>query len=250
MEPIKIFSARLTLCLACLLAAAASLRAQPAGRGDAERRLAVADKAYEANHFEEALPLYQVLLEQDRLTSPRILNRLAVMEETAGHVPQTLYYLNLLYTVAPDEGVRTRMESLARQYQVEGYDMDEWDFFRKLLRRFSVHLFAAFCFGMLCLVALLWWRRARGRSLRLLPLGIILLLVIASAALNLDVHYGKAIVIDGKAALMEDPSAASPLEAFIPPGTRLTVIGESDAWMRVVYKDKQGFVSRNVVWYF
>jgi len=216
----------------------------------AQEVLHQADQAYSANHFDEALPLYQRLLEKDRLTSPRMLLRMALMEETQGKVPQTLYYLNLLYTLNPDDGVRTRMESLARQYQLEGYDMDEWDFFRKLLRRFSVHLFGVFSFFIALLVGLLWWRRYRGRPLRLLPLAIIVLLVLASLALNLNVRYGKAIVISGKAALMTDASAASPLKSLIPAGTRLTVIGESDAWMRVVYRDKQGFVSRNVVWYF
>lgn len=216
----------------------------------AQEVLHQADQAYAANRFDQALPLYQRLLEKDRLTSPRMLLRMALMEETTGKVPQTLYYLNLLYTLNPDDGVRTRMESLARQYQLEGYDMDEWDFFRKLLRRFSVHLFGVFSFFIALLVGLLWWRRYRGRPLRLLPLAIILLLVMASLALNLNVRYGKAIVISGKAALMTDASAASPLKSLIPAGTRLTVIGESDAWMRVVYRDKQGFVSRNVVWYF
>lgn len=216
----------------------------------AQEVLHQADQAYSANRFDQALPLYQRLLEKDRLTSPRMLLRMALMEETTGKVPQTLYYLNLLYTLNPDDGVRTRMESLARQYQLEGYDMDEWDFFRKLLRRFSVHLFGVFSFFIALLVGLLWWRRYRGRPLRLLPLAIIVLLVLASLALNLNVRYGKAIVISGKAALMTDASAASPLKSLIPAGTRLTVIGESDAWMRVVYRDKQGFVSRNVVWYF
>jgi tetratricopeptide (TPR) repeat protein len=209
-----------------------------------------ADKAYNLNQFDRAEPVYQNLLEKKRLTSPRILLKLATMEETRGNIPQTLYYLNLLYTLQPDESVRTRMESLARQYQLDGYDMDEWDFFRKLLRRFSVYLFGAFVFGIALLVFALLYRRYKGKPLRLLPLTIILMLVLASAALNLDVRYGKAIVITGKAAFMDDASAASSLLGMIPPGTRLTVIGESDAWMRVVYKDKQGFVNRNVVWYF
>jgi hypothetical protein len=172
------------------------------------------------------------------------------MEETQGNIPQTLYYLNLLYTLQPDEAVRTRMESLARQYQLDGYDMDEWDFFGKLLRRYAVHLFATFALLIGVLVGLLWLRRLRGVPLRLLPLAVFLLLVLASAALNLNLRYGKAIVVGGRAAFMDDASAASPLRAMIPPGTRLTVLGQSDTWMRVLYKDKQGFVNKNVVWYF
>ncbi len=214
------------------------------------RQMEEADRAYKANRFDEALPIYRRLLEQERVTSPRMLSRLALIEETRGKVPQTLYYLNLLYTLTPDDAVRTRMESLARQYQLEGYDMDEWDFFRKLLRRFAPHLFGFFCLGVAILVGILWYRRYRGKPLRLLPLAILLLLGLASAVLNLNYRYGKAIVIEGKAALMEDPSAASHLQALVPAGTRLTVLGETEAWMRVVYKDKQGFVSRNVVWYF
>jgi hypothetical protein len=209
-----------------------------------------ADSAYARNAFAQAAPLYRRLLENNRLTTPRALLRLSLIEEAQGNIPQTLYYLNLLYTLQPDEAVRTRMESLARQYQLDGYDMDEWDFFRKLLRRFAIHLFIGFALLIGLLVALLWRRRYRGKPLRLLPLPIVLLLMLASAALNVDVRYGKAIVVNGKAALMEDASAASGLRAMIPLGTRLTVLGESTTWMRVVYKDKQGYVNRNVVWYF
>gem|GEM_PF-2421995 len=217
---------------------------------DAKNQLAAADKAYRLNRFDQALKLYEAVLAKNRLTSPRILMRLSLMEETAGRIPQTLYYLNLLYTLQADEAVRTRMESLARQYQLDGYDMDEWDFFSKLLRRYAVHLFGVFAFMVAMLVGLLWYRRARAIPLRLLPLAIFLSLVVISAALNLNVRYGKAIVVVGKAAFMEDASAASPLYNFIPAGTRLTVLAQDDAWLRVLYKDKQGFVNRSVVWYF
>jgi hypothetical protein len=229
-------------------------KSQPSQAGKpsvaASQLIEQADAAYRANRMDKALPKYKELLNTYRRTSPRILQRLASGEEAQGSIPQTLYYLNLLYTLQPQESVRTHMESLAQQYQLEGYDMDEWDFFRKLLRRFSVHLFAGFALGIAALVGLLWWRRLRGKKLRLLPLAVLLLLVLASAALNLDFRYGKAIVITGKAAFMSEASAASHMLGQVPPGTRLTVLGTTDIWMRVVYKDKQGFVNKTVVWWF
>lgn len=209
-----------------------------------------ADSLYAAGNEPRSLDLYEQIFRQNRAVSPKMLFRMAYMEENRGRIPQTLYYLSLLYTINPDEATRSKIESLARQYKLEGYEFDELDFFRQMLRRYSKHVFGAFTIVVGLLLVVLFRRRMRRKSLRLLPLAIVVLLGAATVVLNADIDYGKAVVLHANLPVMAEAASSARAVEFAPAGTRLTVTGSEDTWYRVEYKDHKGYVNRFWVGYF
>lgn len=222
----------------------------PTLAADLAETLHKADSAYVSGNNVLATSLYDTLLVGNRMVTPRMLYRLATLEEGKGRIPETLYYLSLLYSLNSDDALRTRIEDLSRQYKLDGYDFDEWDFFRQILRNYSVQIFSAFSVLVVLLIALLLRRRFQRRPLRLLPLGILLLLGLATLALNYDIRYGKGIISTAQAPVMADPSAAAKVLGYVPSGTRVTVIGEQDIWLRVVYNDRTAYVNKYLLRYF
>jgi uncharacterized protein YgiM (DUF1202 family) len=217
---------------------------------DLSGTLQKADSAYVSGNNILAANLYDTLLLGNRMVTPRMLYRLATIEEGKGRIPETLYYLSLLYSLNSDDALRTRIEDLSRQYKLEGYDFDEWDFFRQILRNYSVQIFSIFCILVVMLIGLLLRRRFQRRPLRLLPLSILLLLGVAFFALNYEIRYGKAIISTAQAPVMAEPSAAAKVLGYVPSGTRVTVIGDQDIWLRVVYNDRTAYVNRYLLRYF
>lgn len=217
---------------------------------DTDILLNKADSLYLNAQEQASLAVYEKVLTEKRRASPRMLFRMAYMEENRGRIPQTLYYLSLLYNLYPDEAARAKIESLARQYKLDGYDFDELDLFRQMLRRYSVALFALFAVVVGAMLFVLWRRRRQGRQLRLLPAAIVLLLALAAAVLNINLEYGKAVVFHPELPVMAGPASAAKVVDFVPAGTRLTVTGSEEAWVRVVYKGRQGYVNRFWVGYF
>jgi tetratricopeptide (TPR) repeat protein len=209
-----------------------------------------ADSLYAAGAEQQSLDVYEEIFRQNRAVSPRMLFRMAFLEENRGRIPQTLYYLSLLYTINPDEATRSKIESLARQYKLEGYEFDELDFFRQMLRRYSKHVFGAFTVVVGLLLVVLFRRRMRKKSLRLLPLAIVVLLGAATVVLNADIDYGKAVVLHANLPVMAEAASSAKAVEFAPAGTRLTVTGSDETWYRVEYKDHKGYVNRFWVGYF
>ena len=224
--------------------------AQPLLAQGPQTLLTQADVAFDRSRFDVAASLYDSLLADQRTVTPRMLQRQAYMAENKGAIPQTLYYLSLLYSLTQDDLVRLRIEALARQYQLEGYDYDEWDLFRQALRNYAPYILGVFAAIVGILVFILFRRRRRGRPLRLLPLTILLLLGAAALLLNLNVRYGKAIVLEQDLILMSEPSAAGKPGTLVKAGSRLTVIGQEDAWLHVMHNGQPGYVNRFLVGYF
>lgn len=216
----------------------------------AQTLLIQADIAFERGQYEKATVLYDSILNRERTVTQRMLQRQAYMAENRSAIPQTLYYLSLLYSLTQDDLIRLRLEALARQYQLEGYDYDEWDLFRQALRNYSPYILGFFAGLVGVLVFLMFRRRRRGRPLRLLPLTIFLLLGTAALLLNLNLRYGKAIVLEQDLILMPSASAAAKPGSLVKAGTRLTVIGQDDAWLHVMHNGQPGYVNRFLVGYF
>ena len=110
----------------------------------AQTLLIQADIAFERGQYEKATVLYDSILNRERTVTQRMLQRQAYMAENRSAIPQTLYYLSLLYSLTQDDLIRLRLEALARQYQLEGYDYDEWDLFRQALRNYSPYILGFF----------------------------------------------------------------------------------------------------------
>ena len=230
--------------------AALLLLTLPASGQQTQNLLTQADVAFDQGHYTQATLLYDSLLTTARTVTPRMLQRQAYMAENRSAIPQTLYYLSLLYSATQDDLVRLRIEALARQYQLEGYDYDEWDLFRQALRNYAPYILGVFAAVVGLLVFVLFRRRLQGRPLRLLPLTIFIILGAAALLLNLNLRYGKAIVLEQDLIIMPEASAAAKPGSLVKAGTRLTVIGQDDAWLHVMYNGQPGYVNRFLVGYF
>lgn len=212
--------------------------------------LAKADLFYDKGQEDQSLQLYEKVFMDDKKTTPKALYRMAFMEENKGNIAKTLYYLSLLESVSPNDAIRNRIEALARQYKLQGYEFDEVDLLKQGIKRFKLVILLFYFSIIAILTAILVRRRVRNKPLRLLPASLGILLLFAAFLLNYDIKYGKAVVLFNNLPVRPTESASAPVEYFVPAGTRLTVTSVGDIYVQVIYKGNPLYVSREWVGYY
>jgi hypothetical protein len=204
-----------------------------------------ADSLFEQELYIEAGRLYEEVYVQGELYSPQMLLHLAYIKEASGQLPQALYYLNLYYKLNPSVKVLEKIDKIAKAQGFEGYTYTDAAYFDHLLRRYHTYLWAVpFVIGLFWFL-LLFWQRQQLSLRRIIAFSAFVLLT--------GFFYNwrslpKAYVIlhQSPAVLMSAPSAASEKLFFIEKaGHRFELLGQTDIWYKVRWREKQVYLRRH-----
>ncbi len=210
---------------------------------DAQTDLQRADSLFKAEKYTESLGLYQQLMDDHQQYSKGMLLKMAYIKEGLGNYSEALYYLNLYYAESFDKRALRKMEELARQHNLQGYQSTDLDFLQVIYQEYRWHVTMALLAAALFLFSYILWKKRR-RHARPVVSGAVFVLVLGLlfALVNYGQESDKAIVLTDQAYLRKAPSSAADVVGIISKGNRVEVSTKKDVWVKIEWEDQNVFI--------
>jgi len=205
--------------------------------------LLLADSLYSQKKYTQALEVYEKIYMKQRKASPAMLLKMAFVKEGLGKYDEALFFLNLHYLLSFDKKTLKKMESLAEQHKLQGYNYDDAAFFLNIYQKYQIQIDIAILSSAGLMFSLLVFQRRRsGKMPALGTMGFILLLCALFMLNNLAREQKKAIISPDVAYLMDGPSPGANVVAVVTQGHRVNVVGHKDIWSEIEWDGKSTYV--------
>lgn len=214
--------------------------AQPTTAQKVAPALARADSAFDAGAYQLAYRLYRGMVRQEAVASPRLLLRMAYVQEGLGHYPAALYYLSMALARQPRLATWHKMADLARDQRLTGYPETWRQDLQLTFRRYYYFGLQGLLLGAVVGGTLLLVRRQRITRGWWVAYGSYLVLTVVY--LNLLGTERAALVVRPRAALMAGPSAGAAWLTTAAAGDRLIVQGQQDTWYQVQWQGQEAYI--------
>ena len=204
-----------------------------------------ADSLFGNKKFTEALAIYTELEQRGTSTSSMYL-KMAYIKEALKDIPGTLFYLNKYYLSSKNKIALKKMENLAKQNGLEGFDYSDREFLENLVLKYGAAISFLLVIILLLLFALMFYRRVFQNKRSLVLQSAVLaftVIVLMNGNIWPDKKYG--IVNAPHSFLMSDPSSGSSVVEQIKPGTRFLVRGGNDIWLKMKGEEQSGYVRKS-----
>lgn len=207
------------------------------------QNLQIADSLYLQKKYTQAFELYEQIYSKDRQASPAMLLKMSFVKEGLGDYSQALYYLNLHYLMVFDKKTLKKMESLAEQNKLQGYNYDDVEFFLNIYQKYQTQIELMVLTLVLFFFSLLVYnRRKHGKLSTSSALTFSFVLIVVFVLNNFAREPQKAIITNGTAYLMDGPSPGANIVAVVTEGHRVSVLGQKDIWSEILWEDQDVFI--------
>lgn len=205
--------------------------------------LTIADSLFAEKKYTQSFEVYEQILENEKMVSPQMLLKMAFIKEALDDNSKALYYLNLYYLKTSDKKVLEKMESMAEEYNLAGYEYTDFEFFQMNYRKYSAVITYVLIFVCLLLVGFIVRQKFMLKE-KPLTLGITLTCVAALLFfhVNFSDTYSKGIVIQEQSYLMEAPSSGADLVAILEKGHRVEIKNRFDVWVEIIWEGKIAYI--------
>lgn len=208
--------------------------------------LALADSLFQQQKYTESLETYESILKQQQQYSPRMLLKMGFIQEGLGNYSQSLYYLNLYYSLTSDKTVLKKMETLAKDNRLEGYEFTDWSWLMNVYKRYRQQIIMVVLGLTLLIFSLILYQKRRSQE-RPVVAGIffVISLAVLFGLLNFLPDHSKGIIKNNPAYIRNAPSGASDVTEIIGSGHRVTVLGKEDVWVKIRWKEEVAYIKEN-----
>jgi hypothetical protein len=211
-------------------------------------KLSLADSLFGAKRYTQSFQLYEELLRDDNLSSASMLLKMAYIKEGLNNPADALYYLNLYYLKTSDKEVLQKMETLADEKGLRGYDFNDFEFFKTIFYRYYSYLiYFLFALAFLLLAISYYQKFKKQRSPAFAAAGMVIVLGLLFYTLNFGLTYNRGIIMQNQTYLMEGPSAGAEVLAIIDKGHRMELKGETDVWVKSTWDDQTVYIKNTKI---
>jgi len=208
-----------------------------------EQEIAKADRFFGQKKYTESLKIYEQIFRTSGKASPSMLLKMAFIYEGLGNYTQTLFCLSLHYEYAPSNTTLLRMEKIAQDKGLQGYEHSDLDYILAIFHRYYVYfnILLILIFGSL--FGLFIYRLRKKETLPIRQ-GIAFMLALTGIfiLLNFSEDLPKAIIKNDKVFLMSAPSAASEMIDRLDKGHRVKILSKKDIWFKIKIGDKVAYI--------
>ncbi len=209
--------------------------------------LAQADSLFEAQKFTQSFVLYDSIYQQKQAT-PAMLLKMAYIKEGLGDYTMAQYYINEYYLATNNDLALEKMEELANEKELAGYETNDLNF---ILSLYYKH-FQWLTLGVMVLVLLvfIFFILQLKKYKRLPPVTTFFLatfLLGLFLLVNFGKTYNKAIVVKNNTFIMEGPSAGAHVVDVISKGNKVNIKGQNDVWLQIEWNGVTGYIKNNTV---
>jgi tetratricopeptide (TPR) repeat protein len=208
-----------------------------------EEELLRADSLFALGKYTQSFAMYEKILEEEQSYSPAMLLKMAYIKEGLGQYGDALYYLNLHYIHSADREILGKMEELASEHDLRGYDVNDEDFVYSFFYRYYPFIIGILAALALLLLAMVYRERFRLHQSGKVPaIFMSLILGVIFFLINFGLSYDRGIVNDDTAYLMAGPSAGADVIDVISKGHRLDIEGTEDVWVKTSWDNRTVYI--------
>lgn len=208
-----------------------------------------ADSLYKSENFNASELIFEKTLPQIERPSNTIFLKLAAIKEQKGDFLKTLYYLNKAFEKKPNERILTKLNNIALQHDLKGYELSDFNFLILFYKQYSGFLVALMLsLGIYIFVVLFIKKYNKSYIPMNQKVFLFIYLIGIAVLLNLPEKYHQGIINRDGVLLRTEPSAGAQVVESIGKGNRLNVIGGNDIWKRVYWNEQFLYIKENDVW--
>lgn len=206
-----------------------------------------ADSLFSIQKFTQSFELYDSIYHLKKAT-PAMLLKMAYIKEGLGDFTLAQYYLNEYYLATNNEQALTKMENLAKEKDLIGYETNDLNFILSLYYKhfqwlsLSVMFITAVLFGFFSIQLWKYKKIPPVTSFFLATFLIALFLLI-----NFGKSYNKALIIKNNTFVMAGPSAGADVIEVIGKGNKVTINKRKDVWLQIEWQGETGYIKSNNV---
>lgn len=225
-----------------------ALAAKPTYAQADNATLATADSLFLNQHYTEALPVYEQILNERQLYSPQMLLKMAYVKEGLRDYTGAMYYLHLFYTKEPSRSVLRKMEELAQAHRLQGYAYSDLQFFKTQLSKHYIRILELMLLAAVvtATVMFLSWRKGH-KFTSAFKIGFTLYLLFILYYINFLDLGDAGIIRNNHAAIMSAPSAGGSWLATATEGHKVPIHGEQDIWYEIEWEGEKAYIRKNNV---
>ncbi len=206
-------------------------------------KLFLSDSLFDQKKYTQSFELYDEILKSDKKTSPAMLLKMAFIKQGLGDFTSALYYLNLYYLKTYNRKVLKKMEDLAKENKLVGYNYDDAEFFLNIYHQYQLQFNALVILLMLIFFGVIYYQKRNGMSKSSFPGTVyIMLLLVLLFINNYGREHSKAVIVSSMVYLMDGPSPGANVVEVVSNGHRVDIIGQDDVWVKIAWRDKFAYV--------
>jgi len=218
----------------------------PAAFSASKKVLKTADSLFAMAKYTEALIIYKKSFTDDEKNNQNLLLKLAFLAEKTNNYTDCLYYLSKLALINPSRRLFEKMDDLASQQNLNGYEFDDYNYFIIFYRRYGGYIpILLLTLGAYIVFIMVLKTRRKEPILRFHKVSTIAYLVILLAMVNVPSLYKTGIIINENTFLRDEPSSSSAVVETVGKGHKLTIFGSVDHWERVIWNNKIVYIRKS-----
>ncbi|TDE15674.1 SH3 domain-containing protein [Dyadobacter psychrotolerans] len=211
--------------------------------------LKTADSLFAMAKYAEAEILYKKNFTEDEKNNQNLLLKLAFLSEKTNNVTNCLFYLSKLALVSPSRRLFEKMDNLAAEQNLSGYEFDDYNYFIIFYRRYGDYIpILLLTLGAYIVFIMILKTRRKEPILQIHKVSTVVYLVILLGMINVPSLYKTGIIMNDNTFLREEPSSASGVIEIVRKGHKITLFGSVDHWDRVIWNNKIVYIRKNDIW--
>lgn len=206
-------------------------------------KLLNADSLFQSKNYQEALVIYESILNEGQAYSPAMLLKMAFISEGIGDYPKTILYLSKYYEHNPSPQIPNKIRELTHQTSLVGYSMSDGQQFLSILTdngQLITTVLALLLILSLIALALKGFRTG---------FAVASLFLVAMVALsnNFLKKPETGIVTGSPSLIMDHPSAGGNLIKQVGSGHRVVIKSSVDIWYKIEWGNQTAYVKKDQV---
>jgi tetratricopeptide (TPR) repeat protein len=214
-----------------------------------KKELKMADSLFAMAKYPESLSLYKKNFSEDEKNNQSLLLKLAFLAEKTNNYTDCLFYLSKLALINPSRRLFEKMDKLAVEQNLTGYEFDDYNYFIIFYRRYGDYIpILLLTLGTYIVVIMVTKARRREPILQIHKVSIVVYLLVLLGILNVPSLYQTCIIVNENTFLRDEPSSASPVVERVGKGHKLTIVGSVDHWNRVIWNNRIVYIRKSDLW--
>ena len=212
------------------------------------RDIEVADSLFEEKKFTESLEIYKAIHETGEYASPAMLLKMAYINEGLGDDSGALYYLNTYYLQTINDKVFVKMEEIADQNNLKGYEYADQDWFFNIYYKYYYHLIIALStVAVFMFLMVLYQKIKQGKKAYSSGFGLLIVVALLFMIVNFGTEYKQGILTKNNSYIMGAPSASADVLDISKAGHRVKILGQEDIWVKILWDDHIGYIKNTYI---
>jgi tetratricopeptide (TPR) repeat protein len=201
------------------------------------------DSLFQSGKYTEALQTYESVFEAGT-ASPSMLLKMAFIHEGLNQHPEALFFLEKYYQVTSNRKVLSKINDIATEQQLSGYENDDIRFLRLLINK-NKHLIVWPLTGLLIFTLFyLYLNRNKKTSVLMISFQIMLCLLLWITVNKVESKPAAIVKID-KSILMSGPAASAEPVNLIDKGHKVEIVEAGELWTKIKWKNQEVFIRTN-----